>query len=138
MSSIAAAPAANVRPAPASYNRQGSTAAVSSKRASTPSADTRPETATVNINEKKKTVASVRKEINKKEETGQTITDNYGVNVPDMFLEQSIAEMSDYNSIEFSAAAYDVPETDAFKYAEVVVDSNVHVDAVAPGSEIPG
>ncbi len=110
--------------APVVNTRHSSTAVSRSKTASTEQ----------NNSKQKVTAASIRKEQHKNQEADRTAAKGIGdVHVADGLMEQDY-KMPEYNSFVYSASSYEMPESDAFKYADVIVDSEVHVDAVMPGS----
>jgi hypothetical protein len=53
------------------------------------------------------------------------------VHVSDMFMKQD-ASMHEYDYFGYGEASYDMPESGAFKFSDVTVDSEVRVDAVMP------
>ncbi len=129
------APAVNARPSSSAAKANPSSAQTNAWPFSTAVSGDRAASAEVNNSKKKITAASIRKELHKNQMAGLTDTDNIdGVHVSNKFFDQDI-EMPVFDSFEYSASSYEVPESDAFRYTDVIVDSEVHVNAVMPGLE---
>jgi hypothetical protein len=120
--------APNTRPSSAKANKQQSSASAYVKPFSAAVSGSKPASAVTKGNGQKNTAASVEKG----KGSGADAADNISeVTVSEDLLKLD-AVMPDYDYFVHSAGSYDVPDTGAFKFSDVVVDTKVNVNAVIP------
>ncbi len=133
--------AANARPSPAQVNARASSATANPRPSAAPAGampfssvafDVKPSSEEANSNRKRNTGVSAGKDPQKEKEAGAiAVSDVADVQVFELMLGQDEV-LPEYKFFEYSTDSYDMPESGAFRFSDVVVDSEVRVDAVIP------